>query len=237
MSGLTFIILFFVVGTLILGLALYGSVKADETKTLKIRGNPELECAEVFNSGRYSIAIDQHSRKIRLADGLREAIIGFDELLSAEVVEGGVSITNTNRGSQLGRVVAGGVLGGGVGAIIGGLSASTTTRSKGTISLDVQTSASTLPHISIPFINFEVDKSSNTYKVMRAEAMRWHARLAAAMRQPEKHISRSDGKSKETGKAQKRIGHLAELVKLRKEGLLSEEEFKKAKADLFNGET
>ncbi|MFJ7698661.1 hypothetical protein [Lysinibacillus fusiformis] len=53
--------------------------------------------------------------------------IPFKDVLSIEIVEDGVSITRSSRRSQLGGALRGGVLAGGVGAIIGGTTGTKTT--------------------------------------------------------------------------------------------------------------
>lgn len=51
----------------------------------------------------------------------------FKDVLSIEIVEDGVSITRSPRRSQLGGALVGGLLAGGVGAIIGGNTGTKTT--------------------------------------------------------------------------------------------------------------
>jgi hypothetical protein len=55
--------------------------------------------------------------------------VEFSSIVSAEILQDGVQVAKTNRASQALGVAMGGVLLGGVGAIVGGLSASTTATS------------------------------------------------------------------------------------------------------------
>ena len=55
-------------------------------------------------------------------------VIPFRDLLACEILEDGAAITKTSRGSQVVGAAVGGLLLGGMGALIGGLSGSTTTR-------------------------------------------------------------------------------------------------------------
>ncbi|WP_397537856.1 hypothetical protein [Rummeliibacillus pycnus] len=57
----------------------------------------------------------------------KDHIIDFNNIMETEIIQNGVLITETSRGSQLGGAIVGGVLAGGVGAVIGGLSGSTKT--------------------------------------------------------------------------------------------------------------
>lgn len=71
-------------------------------------------------------SIDKKNMKICLmqlrSSGLKYRVIGFKDLMACEIVEDGVSFTKTSRSSQAGGALVGGILLGGAGAIIGGLS-------------------------------------------------------------------------------------------------------------------
>lgn len=54
-------------------------------------------------------------------------IVPFKDVVSVELIQDDISLTKTDRGSQIGGAVIGGVLLGGVGAVIGGLSGSNKT--------------------------------------------------------------------------------------------------------------
>lgn len=71
-------------------------------------------------------SIDEKNMKICLiqlcSTGLKHKVIGYKDLMACELVEDGVSVTKTSRSSQAGGALIGGILLGGTGAIIGGLS-------------------------------------------------------------------------------------------------------------------
>lgn len=80
------------------------------------------------------IAIDTDDKKIMFAkvqfdrnrSSIDSKIYNFNDILESHIVENGSSISSVNRGSQIGGALVGGVLAGGIGAIIGGLSGSST---------------------------------------------------------------------------------------------------------------
>lgn len=91
---------------------------------------------DFFSANLSRIAIDEQNKKIAIwkADGdsdpknptCQTYVYRFDEILEVELIENGQTITRTSRGSQIAGVAVGGALLGGVGAVIGGLSGSTT---------------------------------------------------------------------------------------------------------------
>lgn len=89
-------------------------------------------------SGNHCLALDERRKKICIVYGNSQGrpgeayVVSHKELVSVELLIGGTSVTTTSRGSQLGGAVVGGLLFGGVGAVIGGLSGKqeTTTQNK-----------------------------------------------------------------------------------------------------------
>lgn len=72
-------------------------------------------------------AVDEMNKRICMYT-VREShfssfVIPWNKLMAVELVEDGDSVSKIERGSQIGGAVAGGLLFGGVGAIVGGLSA------------------------------------------------------------------------------------------------------------------
>ena len=124
-------------------------------------------------------------------------IFPVSEILSLEVIEDGQTVSHstttsggeikTSSGSMLGRAVVGGVLLGGVGAIIGGATAKKTTASESVthtntvenvneIKLKVLVNNTINPLISIPFLSKKTVKGSTDYteasqKIERCEAL------------------------------------------------------------------
>ncbi len=76
------------------------------------------------------VAIDHSARKLCLIQGADKRVIPFADLVSVELVVDGDTVTKTARGGQLVGMAAGALLAGGVGAVVGGLSASTTSKRK-----------------------------------------------------------------------------------------------------------
>lgn len=77
----------------------------------------------VYNQGyNYGMAIDNTNKKFCIVTQNSTKLYSYDDLLGVELSENGESLTKTLRGSQVAGAAIGGLLLGGAGAIIGGLS-------------------------------------------------------------------------------------------------------------------
>ena len=139
---------------------------------------------------RTGILIDEKRKKLGLftkaGDSYHINVIPYRDVLCSEVFEDGLSVTSTNRGSQVGGALIGGLALGGVGAIIGGLSGKTT--SKNTIQrIDVRITinSTSSPIFDLNFLNESagVGKDSEGYKSASNSARRWQGVLSAVIRQ------------------------------------------------------
>lgn len=98
------------------------------------------------------------------------------DIISSEVSVSGVSITKTQRGSQLGSAIAGGVLFGGAGAVVGGLSGATVTTEKtDDVRLTITVDDTTHPVFTMRFLTMEVKKPGYFYDEALKQATHWHA--------------------------------------------------------------
>ncbi len=125
-----------------------------------------------------------------LIDTTQRRTVSFEKLVSAEVVEDNVVVSTTKRG--LGRVVVGGLLAGGVGAIVGGLTGRQTSKSSTgvrSVSLVVIVDDFSAPRHSVTFINWPMEKglSKNSFLYCQAieKAQVWQSRITIAMRHAE----------------------------------------------------
>lgn len=172
-------------------------------------------------------------------------IYDFSELLEFAVTEDGNAVKHVSRGSQAGGALIGGALLGGVGAIIGGLSGSTTSTQK-VKSIDLWLAArgdSTQIH-RIRFLGLDikgvigvkelpgVERSNSQYLEAFSQAKRWSAILNAAITQgasPAATVGEMVSSSANSSSKAERLIKLAALVE---KGLLTEEDFKKLKDEV-----
>lgn len=141
------------------------------------------------DDGESGLAVDELRHKICLIKQKNgktlTKVYTYRSILETEILENGLSLTKTSRGSQLGGILIGGLLLGGVGAIIGGLSGKKSQIDKvNSIDLKIVINDMQTPMFLINFL-----KSSNGYKKdsfvykSRIESIRrWNSLLAVLIK-------------------------------------------------------
>jgi len=165
----------------------------------------------------------------------------FKDLLEAEILQDGETVTKTSRGSQIGGALIGGVLAGGMGAIIGGLSGSTTSDDEfKQIALKVLMNDTQNP-VKLIYFLYEISsvkKDDGRYKKANADSMDWHGLLKVIIQQVDKEDRKQSEECREPITTQSGNFSIADELKklsdLHKEGILSEEEFNKHKKKILS---
>lgn len=104
-------------------------------------------------------------------------IFDYDDILQTEVIEDDVTITKTSRSGQLGGALVGGLLAGGVGAIVGGLGASTTSSSLvKKLQLQIVVNNTQKTFYRIPFFSSKhaLPKTNFQYKKALDNILHWY---------------------------------------------------------------
>ena len=131
-----------------------------------------------------SVAVDESRRIICFLNSFgspfQHRLYPIRDILDASVVEDGAVITQTkaSRSSQIGRALVGGVLLGGVGAVIGGLSAKTVSTSEhlaNSIEVVIRVNDTQNPVWSIPFLSVQQPRTSPSYLAGKQGSTSWHA--------------------------------------------------------------
>jgi hypothetical protein len=194
------------------------------------------------NDGNSGISIDEERKKICLIEqntgNIALDVLTYSDILSSEVFEDGLTITKTARGSQLGGVLIGGLVLGGVGAIIGGLSGKKTSSDKvNRIDLRITVNRTNSPVHDINFMNIKGKKNGFIYNAAMKQARHWHSLLKVLIeRADSEDIAKERGEVNESTQMQSKGSVADELVKLaqlQKQGLLTDAEFKAQKAKLL----
>jgi hypothetical protein len=133
------------------------------------------------------MAVDEQTNQIcfyQFRQGKLDArIFQGQDILEAEVVEDGYSVTKSSTSSVAGRAVLGGLLLGPAGAIVGGVTAKRRTDGKvKSIDLRVIVNDTAKPIHTINFMNIEQEKGSAIYKKAFADAKHWHAVINVLIR-------------------------------------------------------
>ncbi len=156
----------------------------------RIRELDDFEADDVYVSDQNlgGIAIDLKRREILLTDAEEFRRFTVPSMMSCEILEDDVQLAYANRGSQLAGVAVGGILLGGVGAVIGGLSGSRRTVNKvRKMILRFVTDDFKKPNHDIVLLDWIHDKEgaprdSLVYRQALEAAELWHSRVRAMMK-------------------------------------------------------
>ena len=146
---------------------LFTSTMKDFLPTQKIIGS----------DAKTGIALDESREKIclfyRHNGSLASRIASYNEIISSEIVEDGTTITKS--GASVGRALVGGVLLGGVGAVVGGLSGKKESSEKiNKIELQIIMNDTTRPIHRVNFLSRPSEKDESFYKNAMEKALHWH---------------------------------------------------------------
>lgn len=237
-----------------LGLVVIGYIKGQGEEIQSLNNSKEMtdkRLAELenynptqkiyFDKNSSLLSIDENSKKLCIIRyGMPEDIINFKDILQSEIIEDGVSVTKTSRGSQVGGALIGGVLAGGVGALIGGLSgAQETTQEVKKVQLQIIVNDIKKPVKLITFLNETTPKkkSDEIYKIIYKNVNHWQKVFSVIIKQvddEDKQKERNSLKDTFTSSHNSTADELKKLADLKRDGILSEEEFFQQKQKLLS---
>lgn len=171
------------------------------------------------------VGLNFDHQKVILGSGKSERAFDFSQIVSVEANENGSTLTSTNRGSQVVGAAVGALALGGIGAIVGGLSGSSRSRSRlQSLSLRVIVDDRSNPVYSIYFFKSSsekgVDPSDYSAKEARSKLDRFHAHLVNAMR-----TAQAEQEPAPIATPPSLADELHKLWKLKQAGILSDNEF------------
>jgi hypothetical protein len=128
-----------------------------------------------------AILIDEKKSMIALFnkvnDEYKKQLYDFSQVIATEIYEDEMSVVKTDRSSQLGGALVGGVLAGGFGAIIGGLSGKEKVNKQAKkLTLRITLDDLTSPLQQINFLNLHnpIPRDNPLYKESSEEILKWH---------------------------------------------------------------
>jgi hypothetical protein len=204
---------------------------------------PNYKSSQEYTSvdGDVTLSIDETNKKISFVslNSYKDKVYSYHDILKSEILTDGVSVTSTNRGSQLGGALLGGLLAGGVGALIGGLSGSTTSQEKvKKVELNIIVNDTVNPIHKIVFLESYFSgyaKDSQEYKDGYNTAYHCHQLIGVLIRQADEEDKRKEI-STSSSNSQGNVSvadELRKLVQLKDEGIISGDEFEAQKKKLI----
>ena len=198
--------------------------------------------------GHYIFAIDENNEKVALVTQTVKQVINFSDIIGVELIEDGSTISKKSATRTIGGAIVGGVLAGGAGTIVGGLSGSS--KQKNTVSsISVKILLRSLDNPSLIVNCFD----SRTMTVEGKASIETEGKLESYIYKIGKQnadeikdlisviIDRVDNKTSEfktTENVEKKPDSISdELIKLnelKEKGILTEEEFTIQKSKILN---
>lgn len=181
---------------------------------------------------------------------IKYRVFDYKDIISVEIIEDSVTVSKTNRTSQLVGAGIGGAIAGGAGAIVGGLSGKTTGSTEITnITLRVITTDEQNTVFDLPFLEKKspIKKSSNEYSKAIQDVHKWNSIIKNIINHQEKEqtekINNDKSKEKQTienteavqdKKNNNIIDEIERLANMKDQGILSDIEFNKLKSKLID---
>jgi hypothetical protein len=239
---------------LIIGVGIVAAIHQDKQRKKLVQDvtskckESGLEVSQIFigDNRKSGIVLDESNKKICLIDktlsGLIFRTISYHDILSSEIIEDGINIVKTSRSSQVGGALIGGILLGGAGAVIGGLSGSksSSTEKVKKIELHIIVNDTKQPRHVLSFLGHETKKSGLgkfTYNNAIESARHWHSLISVLIRQAdnddmanEKEIAATVDHPETNNSVADEIGKLANLLD---RNLITESEFREQKTKLL----
>jgi hypothetical protein len=197
--------------------------------------------------GQLGLAADDSAKKLCIMQHATPEpiynVFAAKDLLSSEVVQDGVSVTTTSRAGQVKGAIVGSVIAGGVGAIVGGLSAKTTTSQEvQRVELRITVNDAANPIRTFPFLTFTSKLDDYVYKQAIEQARHWHGVISVFIKHAEREQPSATNRALGTTVAPAGIptaaasvaDEIEKLAVLLDRGLLTQDEFQQQKAKLLN---
>jgi hypothetical protein len=182
--------------------------------------------------GDSGIAIDRTNKQIALLTPNSRVIVQYADIVSSEVVVDSESIVKTDRVGQVGGAVVGGLLTGGIGALVMAMGASKKQLDKvNKIELKVLTMGTHNPIHSVIFYK------KNTWGAPKSaleDANKWYDFISVAIKESEVASHNNATRNNSALPTSSLVDELHKLSELRSEGLLTDDEFSNAKKILMS---
>ncbi|WJE15278.1 SHOCT domain-containing protein [Halobacillus sp. ACCC02827] len=250
-----------IVGVIIMVIGVYGYItNGGEDWEKKVDGKVELAFqsqditpTQLFKTrGNYIIAVDENKEKIcflvpskvviRDVSDFKIFNMNYQDLMEVEVKVDGETVTKTSRSSQLAGVAIGGLLAGGAGAVIGGLSGKTTSSEKvRSIQLNIVINNTENPFHSFEFLKVtEAKKQDIQYKAALDMAMHWQSLLKVIIGIADKRDKQKVTNHQhmdhlfKTGQVDSLADELRKMHELFSDGIISQEEYDVQRKRMLN---
>ena len=180
-------------------------------------------------AGESGIAIDEQRQKVAIISNklntVTVKVFSYRDIFSSEIFEDGSTVTRTSRTSQLGGALVGGILLGGVGAIVGGLTAKTKQGNVEKVVLRLVVNDTQAPIHDITFQNIEASKGGIINQLAMEQVRHWHGIIEVLIKRADMEDKNSSHQINQTAPQSSVADELKKLAELHSAGVLSLEEW------------
>ena len=183
----------------------------------------------------YKVSIDEANEKVAYISMEGTKVFSFEDIISVELLESGVTVSKKSTSRTIGGALVGGVLAGGAGMVVGGLSGSSRERRK-VSSIIVKV---TLRDVSNPSVNIVCFENYKLPPYSDDDGMYlFYGPAQEIVDTLNVIIDKVDGRSTQAQKADTAPSNslsdeIAKLHKMLTDGIITEEEFAKMKEKLL----
>lgn len=187
-----------------LGILIYTNVKYAEKYSNKVEKS--LDAALIKNDfvadASYladdylsGIAINETESKIAILirnttkENFKVKQFDFKDIVECSIVEDGETLTKVSKGGLIGSSIIGGALVGGIGAVVGGMSAdkySSEQIVKATLTIVVDDLTSPIWNIDFLNSNMLVERNGELYRSIHSDMQKWYKRISIILKRNEK---------------------------------------------------
>lgn len=194
----------------------------------------------------YVFAVDKEHRKVAYLNGIRSRVFSFEDIISVELFEDSTTIASKSTMRTIGGTLVGGVIAGGAGAVVGGLSGNTSLKKEvSLVQVKIRLRNLEEPAVIINCFDYksmghgEVAKKNNfswdRYKQGLEHAKKIVDIVSVIIDDVDRSEKKDQHSSNTTSNGNMLVAdELAKLVDLKNKGILTEEEFLKQKNKLLS---
>lgn len=204
-------------------------------ETLKLKFDEEnLNITQdVISTDNLVCGIDEENEKVCFFNYVENvrfegSVYSYKDILEVELIIDGETITKTSRSSQIGGVLLGSVIAGGVGAIIGGLSGKTSSKEKiAKIQLKIIVNETKNPYKIITFLDMPeaIDKNDQSVKLTNELITHWHSLFKVLIEKADKEDKNKNVIQNYNTSTTDTADEIRKLHDLFKEGIINQVEF------------
>lgn len=225
---------------LLIWIVIYFIIHMDDGKNTRediynlLKQNSNFTSMKTFaKSADKEVHLDTNSKQLAIINKSTQKVsvdyIPFSSVVECEILENNISIAK----GGIGRAVVGGVVAGGVGAIVGSTTAKSSNYSE-SLSVRIVTNDLNTPLHVITYHSYKTKKDSSIYKNAFNDAQNLYASLTSIIKNNEATIFKASNQNPATTTSDTFSEQLRNLSKLHKEGILTDSEFESKKNQILS---